>query len=145
MKLTYPAIFYENGGEDGYTVVVPDLPGCCTYGFTLPEAIMMGTDAASGWVLTALEEGRPAPKASRIEDITPDPQEEHGFVSMLMLDMAAYAEKYGEKVPQKSLTVSMTIPEWLNTFAEEKQIDYSKTLQDSLTEIYARETMAAYG
>ena len=131
MKLTYPAIFYE--GEGGFAVEVPDLPGCTSGGATLAEAIIMGTDAASGWVLTELEDGKPAPKASPVKKIRP---EKGGFVSMLVLDMDAYAEKYGNKAVRKNLT----IPAWLNTFAEAKHINFSQVLQDSLTTLYQRET-----
>jgi len=60
----------------------------------------MGTDAASGWVLDELEDGRPAPQASPLENIIPDPG---GFVSILVLDMDTYAEKYGEKAVRKIL------------------------------------------
>jgi predicted RNase H-like HicB family nuclease len=130
MKLTYPAIFYE--GEGGYAVEVPDLPGCVSGGETLVEAILMGTDAASGWVLTELEDGRPIPKASSIEDIRP---ETGGFVSLLLLDMEAYAEKYGNKAVRKNLT----IPAWLNAFAESRRINFSQVLQDSLMGIYKQE------
>ena len=127
MKLTYPAIFYE--GEGGYAVEVPDLPGCVSGGDTLAEAIIMGTDAASGWVLTELEDGNPIPNASPIKAIKP---EKGGFISMLVLDMDAYAEKYGNKAVRKNLT----IPAWLNTFAEDRNINFSQVLQDSLTAIY---------
>ncbi|GHV93705.1 HicB family protein [Spirochaetia bacterium] len=131
MKLTYPAIFYEDKGS--YAVEVPDLPGCVSGGDTLAEAIYMGTDAASGWVLDELEDGKPVPKASAINDIHP---EDGGFVSLLVLDMAAYAEKYGNKAVRKNLT----IPAWLNTFAESKHFNFSRILQDSLMELYQRET-----
>jgi predicted RNase H-like HicB family nuclease len=131
MQLTYPAIFYE--GEGGYSVEVPDLPGCTSGGSTLAEAILMGTDAASGWVLTELEDGRPAPAASPIKKIKPGAG---GFVSMLVLDMDAYAEKYGNKAVRKNLT----IPAWLNTYAEAKHINFSQVLQDSLTALYQRES-----
>jgi predicted RNase H-like HicB family nuclease len=134
MKLTYPAIFYE--GEGGYAVEVPDLPGCVSGGASLAEAIIMGTDAASGWVLTELEDGKPIPAASPVEAIHPDPG---GFVSILVLDMDAYAEKYGNKAVRKNLT----IPAWLNTFAEGKRINFSQVLQDSLTAIYKRENAAS--
>ena len=89
----------------------------------------MATDAASGWVLDELEDGKPAPKASPLESITP---EAGGLVNMLVLDMDAYAEKYGEKAVRKNLT----IPAWLNTFAESNHINFSKVLQDSLTALY---------
>ena len=134
MRLTYPAIFYE--GEGGYAVEVPDLPGCVSGGDTLAEAILMGTDAASGWVLTELEDGKPAPAASSIKKIKP---EAGGFVSMLVLDMDAYAEKYGNKAVRKNLT----IPAWLNTYAEAKHINFSQVLQDSLTAIYQQEIAAS--
>jgi len=134
LKLTYPAIFYE--GEGGYAVEVPDLPGCTSGGETLAEAIIMATDAASGWVLTELEDGKPVPRASPIEAIRP---EDGGFVSMLVLDMDAYAEKYGNRVVRKNLT----IPAWLNTFAEARHINFSQVLQDSLTALYRRETAAS--
>ena len=131
MQLTYPAIFYE--GEGGYAVEVPDLPGCTSGGATLAEAIIMGTDAASGWVLTELEDGKPAPEASPIAAVRP---EAGGFVSMLVLDMDVYAEKYGDKAVRKNLT----IPAWLNTFAEERHVNFSQVLQDSLTALYRQES-----
>jgi len=46
--------------------------------------------------------------------------------------MDAYAEKYGEKAVRKNLT----IPAWLNTFAESQNVNYSQVLKDSLTEMY---------
>ena len=115
--------------KGGFTVEVPDLPGCVSEGDSLADAILMGIDAASGWVLDELEDGKPAPKASPLESITPDPG---GFVSMLVLDMDAYAEKYGEKTVKKNLA----IPAWLNTFAENNHINFSQVLQDSLTALY---------
>lgn len=97
MKLTYPAIFYpfENGG---YTVSVPDLPGCTSEGDTLAEAVEMATDAASGWVLDELEDGRAIPAASNMQDISPD---QPGFTSLLVLDMNTYAENMAIKPLEK--------------------------------------------
>ncbi len=132
MKLVYPAIFYPDNETGAYAVEVPDLPGCTSGGASFAEAQEMGIDAASGWVLTELEDGRPAPKASDIKDI--HPAEESGFVSMLVLDMDAYAEKYGKKAVRKNLT----IPAWLNTFAEENHINFSKLLRESLTGLYQK-------
>ena len=134
MQLTYPAIFYED--EGAYAVEVPDLPGCVSGGDSLVEAIFMGTDAASRWVLDELEDGKPVPKASPIEAIHPEPG---GFVSILVLDMGAYAEKYGNKAVRKNLT----IPAWLNTFAEERHVNFSKVLQDSLIAMYEKERAAS--
>jgi predicted RNase H-like HicB family nuclease len=81
MKLIYPAIIYE--GEGGYAIEVPDLPGCTSGGATMAEAIIMGTDAASGWILTELEDGKPIPKPSDIKAISPN----EGLVTTLFLDI----------------------------------------------------------
>lgn len=136
MKLTYPACFYPcEQKAGGFTVEVPDLPGCVSEGDSLADAILMATDAASGWVLDELEDGKEAPAASPIEHVHPNPG---GFVTMLALDMDAYAEKYGEKAVRKNLT----IPAWLNTFAEKNHINFSQVLQDSLTAIYQQRLKA---
>jgi predicted RNase H-like HicB family nuclease len=71
MTLAYPAIFYPWDDGSGYTVEVPDLPGCVTEGDTLAEAMEMVADAASLWVHTELKEGRPAPAESSPEAIKP--------------------------------------------------------------------------
>ncbi len=125
MKLTYPACLYPD--EDGYSVIVPDLPGCVTQGNSLEEALEMAIDAASGWVLDELESGNTPPKASRPEEIKPD-EYPNGFVSLLLLDIDRYAEKYGDKAVRKNCT----IPAWLNTAAENQNVNFSQVLQDAL-------------
>lgn len=67
-----------------------------------------------------------------MEGIIPEPG---GFVSMLVLDMDTYSEKYGDKAVRKNLT----IPAWLNTFAENNHINFSQALQETLIAKY-RET-----
>lgn len=130
-KLVYPACFYPYEDKPGYMVIVPDLPGCISGGDSLAEAIEMGIDAASGWVLDEMEDGKVVPKASKPESITAN-EEPNGFVSMLVLDMDAYTEKYGSKAVRKNLT----IPAWQNTFAELHNLNVSKVLQDALSAMY---------
>ena len=127
MKLVYPAVFTPCIEKEGYTVEVPDLPGCITEGKDLVDAIEMGVDAASGWVLGELEEGNniPAPSLRKENIKLEDPE---SFVSMLVLDMDAYAEKYGDKTVRKNIT----IPAWLNTYGEKNNINFSRVLQDAL-------------
>lgn len=127
MKLVYPAVFTPCIEKEGYTVEVPDLPGCVTEGKDLVDAIEMGVDAASGWVLGELEEGNNilAPSLRKENIKLEDPE---SFVSMLVLDMDAYAEKYGDKTVRKNIT----IPAWLNTYGEKNNINFSRVLQDAL-------------
>ncbi len=54
------AEFSQN--EDGsWTVEVPVLPGCVTWGATRGEAVEMAKDAAEAWVVTALRFGDELP------------------------------------------------------------------------------------
>ena len=126
MKLIYPAVFYPfSDGTGGYLVEFPDLPGCVTEGKNLEEAFEMAVDAASGWVLEELEEGNEIPKASEYVNVKP---RENGQVNIVLLDMDKYAEQYGEKAVRKNVT----IPAWLNTFAEKKKINFSQVLQEAI-------------
>lgn len=126
MKLIYPAVFKPFTDQSGgYVVEFPDLPGCVTEGKNLEQAIEMGIDAASGWILGELEDGEQIPRASNYSEIT---AVNGCMINMLLLDIDSYEEKYGEKAVRKNLT----IPAWLNTFAEKNNINFSKLLQDTL-------------
>lgn len=72
MKLSYLACFYQDEETGNYVVEIPDLPGCVTGGATLEEAIRMAKDAAEGWLIDELEDGRVLPEASQIEKVDPD-------------------------------------------------------------------------
>ncbi len=50
--------------EGGFTVIVPALPGCVTYGRTLAEAKKMAKDAISGYVTSLRKHNEPVPTAS---------------------------------------------------------------------------------
>ncbi len=127
MKLLYPAVFSPFDDGSGYTVRVPDLPGCVSEGDSLADAIIMGTDAASGWVLDELEDGNDIPKASDINDIKVEKNE---IVNLLVLDMDAYAEKYGGKAVRKNIT----IPSYMNTYIEKTNLSLSKVVRETISE-----------
>ena len=114
MKLAYPAIITYCEEDNSYSIEFPDLQGCVSGGFSLIEAIEMGIDAASGWILTELEDGNAVPKASDPTKIKlPD---DKSFINMLILNMDSYSEKYSSKCVRKNIT----LPKWVNTLAEKK-------------------------
>lgn len=47
--------------EGGYTVMVPSLPGCVTYGDTIEEAIKMGKEAIELYIESLKEHGEEIP------------------------------------------------------------------------------------
>lgn len=59
-SLKYNVIFYPEP-EGGFTVVVPALPGCVTYGKDLPEAKEMVRDAIEGYVASLKKHGEEIP------------------------------------------------------------------------------------
>lgn len=126
MRLIYPAVFYPFENGNGYTVEVPDLPGCVSEGDTLADAILMVTDAACGWVLDELESGDPAPTATSLENVC---AEEGGIVNLIVLDMDPYAEKYGKKAIRKNIT----IPAYMNTYIEKHGLSLSRVTQDAIS------------
>ena len=60
-KITKQGIIVE-GVSGEYTVNVPALPACLTYGETFEEALTMVDDAMQGWLAVAKEEGFPIPE-----------------------------------------------------------------------------------
>lgn len=58
-------VIYQEEPEGGYTVLVPSLPGCVTYGKTLKEARKMAVDAISGFIECMKEDREEIPNDER--------------------------------------------------------------------------------
>lgn len=54
-------IFLREEPEGGYTVTVPSLPGCVTFGDTISEAIEMGREAIELYLESLVAHGEPIP------------------------------------------------------------------------------------
>ncbi len=52
----------EREPEGGFSIAVPALPGCITYGKTFEEAMEMIADAMEGWLVVARKRGVPIPE-----------------------------------------------------------------------------------
>ena len=61
MKTLNYRIRLEKEEEGGYTVIVPSLAGCVTFGETVEEAIEMAKEAIEGYIETLMELGRDVP------------------------------------------------------------------------------------
>ena len=58
----YTVILEPNYTEKGYTVQVPALPGCITYGRTRQEAIARAKEAIRGFIKGLEKTGEPVPE-----------------------------------------------------------------------------------
>jgi predicted RNase H-like HicB family nuclease len=66
MAKKYTIILEPNHPEEGYTVRVPALPGCITYGRTKEEALERAKEAIEGFIEGLQKAGEPVP-----EEVTP--------------------------------------------------------------------------
>ncbi|MEW6095909.1 MAG: type II toxin-antitoxin system HicB family antitoxin [bacterium] len=55
-RLTYRIVLREEP-EGGYTVTVPSLPGCITYGENIKEAYLMAEDAIMAYIESQRKHG----------------------------------------------------------------------------------------
>ncbi|MGH2568360.1 MAG: type II toxin-antitoxin system HicB family antitoxin [Bacteroidota bacterium] len=64
--LRYPIVLVEE--DDGrFSVEVPDLPGCFTYGRTYRHALKMAEEAIEGFIEVLKEDGDSIPKPSKLD------------------------------------------------------------------------------
>jgi antitoxin HicB len=60
-KILSYRIMLRHEPEGGYTVIVPTLPGCITYGSDIPEAIAMAREAIELYLESLIAHGEPIP------------------------------------------------------------------------------------
>lgn len=119
MMFVYPAIFHQE--DSSYWVEFPDLPGCQSFGDTLPETMAEAQEALAAYVLTLLEQGKPLAQPSEMASIIP----EDGFTSLVTCTIDQYKET-------KAVKKTLTIPSWLNDRATAMGVNFSQVLQEAL-------------
>ena len=61
MKVLSYRVFLKKEPEGGYTVTVPTLPGCITFGETIEESIEMAKEAIELYIESLKEDGEDIP------------------------------------------------------------------------------------
>ena len=130
MKYTYTATLTPNEDGTKYYCRVPDLPGCITTGDNIDDAIEMITDAASGWLVVAEDEGNDIP--------APTPQcrlniPEGAACSIIRIDTLAYRAATDTRAVRKNVS----LPAWMATLAEKHGVNCSQVLQDGLMKLFS--------
>jgi antitoxin HicB len=70
MRVLNYRILLKKEPEGGYTVTVPSLPGCITYGETLEEAIKMAKEAVELYLESLKAHGEEIPTEDEIFEYT---------------------------------------------------------------------------
>lgn len=130
MKYIYTAVFTPSEDNSKFYARIPDLPGCITTGSSLQDAIAQITDAASGWLVVAEDEGYDINPATDQASIDREPNE---YLSLIQIDTIAYRSLTDTKAVRKNVS----LPQWMANLADKRGINCSQVLQDSLTQLFS--------
>lgn len=134
MKYIYTATFEPNENGTKYYCRVPDLPGCITTGNSIDEAIEMITDAASGWLVVAEDEGDAIPEATPQHKLSiPD----NAACSIIRIDTIAYRAATDTRAVRKNVS----LPAWMASLADKRGVNCSQVLQDGLMQLLNARSM----
>ena len=126
MREAYPVIITKT--EDGfYYVSIPDFE-IASQGKDIPDAIYMARDAIGIMGIDLEDSGKELPKPNTVQ-YTVD--KDSDIVTWVDVDFTDYRCRLENKAVKKNCT----IPYRLNEEAEKAGINFSKVLQDALTNI----------
>ena len=137
MVVTYPAIFYEEKGGEGYSVFFPDFNDAATCGEDLNDTIYMAQDLITTLILDFIENKTQIQKASKIEDIKYDEtfekeiddwNYESRFKSYVTVDTILLEKRWDKR----RVTKKVRILKQYARRAEEEGIDLSNILEMAL-------------
>ena len=123
MKYVYPVVLTPE--NEGYYVNFPDFESCYTQGDNLADALEMAKDVLELTLCHYEDSKKPMPQASAQDNLI---LEDNQVVSLVSANTMEYRKLWDNKAIKKTLT----IPTWLNTLAEQNEINFSAVLQKAL-------------
>lgn len=131
----YP-VFIKQAG-DAFLVYVPDWD-IHTEGSSFPNAIAMARDAIGLSWMDAEDGGLDFPNASTPEEAVKaakrDADEIFDYSDGILTFVDVDCELYRNRLLNKAVKKNCTIPFWLSEEAEKRGINFSKVLQEALTQ-----------
>ena len=91
--MRYPIAIETGDARRAHGVVVPDLPGCCSAGNTLDEALTNAQEAILLHLETLLDEGKPFPNPSEIERLRKKRDYRHWTWAIVDIDISQMGDK----------------------------------------------------
>lgn len=125
MKDIYRFIAVVTFDEDGISINYPDLEGCFTCADNEEEIYNMAQEVLGLHLWSMEQDNEDIPTPSTIKDIKLQKNETAIFVEVFMPPIR---DKINNRVVKKTLT----IPQWLNVEAERKGVNFSQVLQNAL-------------
>ncbi|BAP85242.1 antitoxin HicB [Paucilactobacillus hokkaidonensis JCM 18461] len=124
-RLVYPAIVKEYNDEDGHYFVAtsPNIKGMVTQGDSLGDVVYHSEDA----IATMISDYKDYPEPQDPKSWSLDKDERVVFVSV---NMDQWLKKYGKTVRR-----NISIPEYLNDWAKDNNVNVSRITTDALKKI----------
>lgn len=122
-KYVYPAIFTYD--DDGINIDFPDIEGCFSCAYTDEEALYMAEDVLGLCLLVLEEDNEEIPEPSNLKDIKVEENQKTSLISVWMPTVR-------KAINNKPIKKTLTIPQWLDVMAREKDINFSYILQEGL-------------
>ncbi len=123
-QYAFPAFFYFDD-DDGISIEFPDLPGCLPCAHSQEEAFRNAKEALGLHLYGMERDNDLIPEPTPVAQLTPD---EGGVVVLVEVFMPSVRER----INNRSVNRTVTLPAWLNAAALEKNINFSQLLQDAL-------------
>ena len=108
-----------------YSVDFPGMDACYTFGATMEEALEMAEDVLNLRMVEAEDAGEKIPAPPSLESIKVPPS---SCLTLIQVDTLAYRKRNDTRAVKKTLS----IPRWLDTLAQKKNINFSNVLQRAL-------------
>lgn len=124
MKKVYPAIFEKD--PVGYGIYFPDIEGAVTQSKDIIEGLEVASDALGIMLNDLVENNKPLPKPTNINDLSIDSERE--FATLISVDLNDYLKDV--QLDKKTIK----IPHWLNVRATNEGINFSKTMSEALVQ-----------
>lgn len=122
-KYIYPAIF--DYADDGISIEFPDLPGCISCADTDEAALLMAEEVLGLWIENLEEQKGNIPKPSNLKDIEISDNQKTVLITVWMPTIR-------KAVNNKAIKKTLSIPQWLDLMAREKDLNFSYVLQEAL-------------
>ncbi|WP_310192135.1 type II toxin-antitoxin system HicB family antitoxin [Bacillus sp. 3255] len=124
-RYTFPAIFHHAG--DGISVNFPDLPGALTCGKTEDEALRMARECLELHIFGLEDDNEVIPDPSTLFKL----REKLAWNESMSL-VEVWMPPFRDKMANRAVKKTLTIPKWLDDLAAEQKVNYSHILQDAL-------------
>ena len=119
----FPAIL--DFAEDGISIEFPDLPGCLPCAHSQEEALKNAREAMGLHLFGMEDDSDPIPEPTKISNIRLEPNQK-----VILVDV--WMPVVRDRLNNKSVNRTVTVPAWLNRMAMDAQINFSQALQETL-------------